>query len=125
MDTRFNSLPRESRVKVMSRLDELVEEEIHEQAGLTLGELYVETMEAIMKNPIRNNTRQRDGVYARAVVSYCLYEQGLTVEKIGAVLGKDHSTITHYRRLVEDALETPASNPEMIILYRKFLKEIQ
>lgn len=86
---------------------------------------YIGVMNKIVKRDVREPSRERRVVDARIILGYFLYREGLTNEKIGQLLGKDHSTVVHYRRLMADALSFPQTAPQLMLLYNKFLKAIE
>lgn len=93
-------------------------------AALDVASHYIGIMNGIIKDDVRKPSRGRRLVNARIILSFLLYQEGFTLEKIGQLFGKDHSTITHYQRRMEDALGMPKSDPLLIDLYYNFKKAI-
>lgn len=85
---------------------------------------YLSVMNKLIRGDVRKVSRKRDLVNGRTVLGYFMYAEGLGVEKIGKMLGKDHSTVTHYLRRMDNALSTPKSDPDLYALYKKFKSKI-
>lgn len=86
---------------------------------------YIGIMNGIVKEDVRTKHREENLVNARIVLSHFLYQLGLTYQRIGQLLGKNHATVIHYRKRMDDALGFPQADPKLMLLYNKFLKEIQ
>ena len=65
---------------------------------------------------IKSKRRTRDIVDAKMIYSKLLREKGFTLKKIGETLGKDHTTIIHYIRAMDNLIET---EPNMNNTYAK------
>lgn len=109
--------------KFADKIAKLIENEVVREGGETESEWYLSVMGDLLGREIQD-TRDRDFVYARVVISVCLYENGWSEYQIGRVLHKDHSTINHYRRIWDVACELPKGYPDLIWLYREFKKRI-
>ena len=120
---KIETLPEKNRALVAARIEELIEEEIHANAGLTLGEYYIETMEGILGRKI-DGRRTLDNFYARVVIAVCLYDAGYTQVLIGKVLHRNHSTVHYYLNTWLDAKEYPSAYANLIWLYDKFTNTI-
>ena len=81
-------------------------------------------MEGIIQERL-DESRTTAQVYARVVLAAHLYERGFSVIEIGKVLDRDHSTITHYRRMYADAVRYPKSYGLLMKLDKVFLKRIE
>jgi hypothetical protein len=64
--------------------------------------------------------RTRKNSQARMVVARCLQEAGLNLSHVGRILGYDHSTISHYNKLWEDALSLPVAYKDVLKLYTTY-----
>ena len=64
------------------------------------------------------NSRFRPVVIARALVSYALLLDGYSETAVGTVLGKDHSTINHYRDVMNKILHSPGYEAERHLWYQ-------
>ena len=64
--------------------------------------------------------RTYGSVLVRSFVSYRLRQEGWSYGDIGDVAGKDHATIMHQVRKVEDMLSLPAVFKNENALYYKF-----
>jgi chromosomal replication initiator protein len=50
---------------------------------------------------IMSRSRKRNIVLPRMVLMYKLYQTGFTLMEVGAIFGKDHTTVIHAIRLIE------------------------
>lgn len=75
----------------------------------------------------RMNLRSRDSevVWAKAMVAYRMMEEGYTLAEIGRQLGKDHSTVIHYRHKMQDALSLPQAYQDILPLWYEFKTRIE
>jgi len=48
-----------------------------------------------------SGSRKRTIVLPRMVLMYKLYQTGFTLTEVGAIFGKDHTTVIHAIRLIE------------------------
>ena len=55
-----------------------------------------------LEGNIGSKSRKQEYVFARVLVSYCLLYEGISLSMIGKVVLRDHSSISHYKRLIED-----------------------
>lgn len=80
----------------------------------------IEVMETILGHPIPEG-KSREASNARMIIAIYLLEQGFTLSKIGEFLGRDHSTIIHYRSVWYEMQTYPkmyASEISMFHLFR-------
>lgn len=117
-------LPSTDQVALRKELTRITLDEV-DPSVLDVASHYIGIMNGIVKDDVRKTARDRKLVNARIVLTHFLYREGLTVSKIGQLFDKDHSTITHYQRRMDDALDTPKSDPLLMLLYNKFLKAIE
>lgn len=61
---------------------------------------------------IFDESRSREGVTARMIAAYQLREDGLTHAIIGALIGKDHSTVVYYIKRMDAVLHLPGYKAE-------------
>lgn len=70
--------------------------------------------------------RDRDHVWAKAMVAYQLLQEGYSLESVAMSLCKqNHSSIIHYRQKMQDALDVPQAYKDIIDIWNKFQKRIQ
>lgn len=105
------------------KIAKIIEDEVISRGGETEAEWYLSVMSGIIGREIQD-TRDRDFVYARVVITIYLYENGWSENQIGRVLHKNHATINHYKRIWDNARDFPWMYPELIWLYNKFKSEI-
>ncbi len=80
-------------------------------------------MESIAGVDVRKETNRRVYVTARVMVAYALLGEGCTENVVGQMLGKNHSTINHYRNKMATFLEAPGYDAERE-LWGKFKEAI-
>lgn len=61
---------------------------------------------------IFDGSRKRESVAARTIAAYQLYKEGLTQTAIGALMGKNHSTIVYYIDRMDIILNLPGYKAE-------------
>lgn len=69
-----------------------------------------------MSVSIKSKRRTRDIVDAKMIYSKLLRERGFTLKRIGETLGKDHTTVIHYIRCIDNLIET---EPNINNIYAK------
>lgn len=117
-------LPATDQLELRKELTRITLNEV-DPSILDVASHYIGIMNGIIKGDVRKTTRERKLVNARIVLTHFMYQEGLTIERIGQFFGKDHSTVVYYRRVMEDVLETPMSDPQLMLLFNKFLKAIE
>lgn len=65
---------------------------------------------------VKRTTR---ATYSRAVFAKRMRQMGLSLTNIGQLINKDHSTVTYYLKLVDDALAYPRQFIEINRLWNK------
>ncbi len=81
---------------------------------------YVQVMSDILKCNILMRSRKRELVWGRYMVAYRLVKNGLSLGKIGKLLGMDHATVLHGRRQIEEMLSMPKMYPDEMEIWYKF-----
>jgi chromosomal replication initiation ATPase DnaA len=117
-------LPTTNQLELRKELTRMTLNEV-DPSALNVASHYIGIMNGLIKDDCRRPSRERKYVNARIVLTHFMYREGLTIERIGQILGRDHSTIVHYRRVMEWVLESPKSDPRLMLLFNKFLKEIE
>lgn len=64
-------------------------------------------------------------VWARTMVAYQMIKEGYSTLEIGRQMMKDHSTVTHMKVKMQDALSLPKAYGDIIEIWNKFQKRIQ
>ena len=85
---------------------------------------YIGVMECIMGTDIRKKGHDRSAAYARAVVSHVMIKDGYTESEIGRLLNRNHSTINHYKNIMNTVMEYPNQYKDIINLYEKYRNHI-
>lgn len=69
-------------------------------------------------------SRSRDNTDIRTLVAAEMRSEGFTLYEIGRYMGKDHSTVIHYTKLLGDALAFPNAFADLIQKYDSFKKQL-
>lgn len=70
-------------------------------------------------------SRESNHVWARTMVAFQMIKEGYSTPEIGHQMIKDHSTILHMKRKMQDALDVPSAYRDIIDIWNKFQKRIQ
>lgn len=100
---------------VLSDNDPTILEEVKRQ---------IKTINKLIGGDVREPTRKREVVNGRIVLCYHLYRERLTLDKIGKIVGRDHSTITFYLNRMTEILDTPRGDAKLYSLYKRFKHEM-
>lgn len=68
-------------------------------------------------------SRVRPVVVARAMVAQALLNDGFTGMSVAVILGVDHSSINHYKKIMDAILHSPGYDAERDI-WRRFSRKI-
>lgn len=71
-----------------------------------------------------SNTRTSENSTIRAFISYHMHNEGFSYESIGRVMHRNHSTITHLVRKMEDMLSLPQMYKVELDMYAKMVELI-
>lgn len=69
-----------------------------------------------------HGSRDAASVTIRRFISYFLRSDGWTLEAIGGCLGLNHSTVSHYIRVMDDCLSQPVFYADEIRMYVRFVE---
>lgn len=64
--------------------------------------------------------RTREDVMIRSFVAYRLHGEGYSTTRIGKMIGRDHATVVHMIRKMEDILAYPGAYQDESEKYRRF-----
>lgn len=67
-------------------------------------------------------SRSRENTEIRMFIATEMRSEGFTLEEIGRYMGRDHSTVTYYTMMLEDAMAVPAAFSELLYKHDSFLK---
>lgn len=70
-------------------------------------------------------SRIPEHVWARTMVAYQMVKEGYTTTEIGHQMMKDHSSVTHMNKKMQDALGLPQAYRDVLQIWDKFQKQIQ
>ena len=83
----------------------------------------IQIMRSIGNIDATTQSRERVYVVARAMIAKVLIAEGCTTIEVGAMLGRNHATISHYKDLLDNFLTSPGYNAERE-LWTKFTNQI-
>lgn len=89
------------------------------------GSILLGEMGVIYGRAISLTSRDSWDVWARTMVAYQMGLEGYTLAEIGRQLLKDHSTIIHLRKKMQDALDLPQAYRDIIPIWETFQKRIE
>lgn len=87
-------------------------------------EWYVSVINGIVGDDVMRRCRRKDLAWGRYMVAYRLRQEGMTQEKVGRMLGLDHSTVFHCVKQIERMLERPAMYMEEFKIWNLFISKI-
>lgn len=70
-------------------------------------------------------SRIPEHVWARTMVAYQMVKEGYTTTEIGHQMMKDHSSVTHMKNKMQDALDLPQAYRDILETWNEFQKRIQ
>lgn len=70
-------------------------------------------------------SRIPEQVWARTMVVYQMIKEGYSTSEIGHQMMKDHSSVTHMKNKMQDALDLPQAYKDVLQIWNKFQKQIQ
>ena len=85
---------------------------------------YVSAINEILGDDVMQRCRRKDLTWGRYMVAYMLRKDGMTQEKVGRLLGLDHSTVYHCEKQVERMLERPSMYQEEFKVWNLFISKI-
>ena len=88
------------------------------------GSILLRSIEKILNARISLVSRNPMDVWARTMVAYQMILEGYTCAEVGRQLVKDHSTITHLKHKMQDALSVPMAYQDIIPIWNEFQKTI-
>ena len=73
---------------------------------------------------IREKDRKRKSVWARNFLAYKLKQMGLSLNVIGDIIERDHSTVVHALKSAKNALEYPLLYQDSIEIWNSFQEKL-
>jgi len=70
-------------------------------------------------------TRSRENTEIRTLIAAEMRSEGFTLDEIGKWMGKDHSTVMHYTKMLADARKFPKMYSALIRKQESFKKQLQ
>lgn len=95
------------------------------QTALRCAELLDAVAEAMGVSRIPFVSRSQSHVWARTMVAYQMIKEGYTTGEIGLQMHKNHSTVTHMRKKMQDALDVPGIFKDIVSVWNRFQNNIQ
>ena len=116
---RVMNLPPEDRKSLANDLIRSLDEPDPATPRTRFDEL-VAVIETVGGGPLDLKSRDSVAVWRRAVVAYQLILEGYSESQVGRLLQKDHSTVHHMKRNMENAIAMPGMYRDVIWIWNKF-----
>lgn len=84
---------------------------------------YVGTMKKLVGDAFLIG-KKRTHVQGKVILANCLMEDGCTLTTASHIIGVDHSTVSHYKKVWETAIKYPKIYSDVISLYNKYREEL-
>ena len=97
---------------------------VYDKRVFRKAERYISLMNDILGCDIMGRSRSQEMVWGRNIVMYMLRRDGFIYSDIGEALNKNHSTVIHAVRQVEDMLRYPRIYEEEYGIWKRFNKNI-
>jgi hypothetical protein len=69
--------------------------------------------------------RTRENTDIRTLVATEMRSEGFTLEEIGIYMRRNHSTVTHYTKMLEDAMKYPKMYADLIQKHESFKQQLK
>lgn len=88
----------------------------------TVGERYLQVLSVAERaSGVRlTESREAGNALIRSIVAYRLVKEGYHYSEIGKAMGRNHSTISHYVRKVENMLSVPLAYRREVQQFKRF-----
>ena len=83
-------------------------------------QILLEKMGQILGEPVQFKSRESKFVWARTMVAYQLTQEGFSLTETGRMIGKNHATIIHMRKKMEDALAYHYAYKDIVDIWKQF-----
>lgn len=115
----LRELSLEDKLFVLVRLSNLIKLQENEAAHREMIDKYVGTMKELVGDGFMTSQKRQE-VQAKIVLATCLMEDGQSLTSTAHILGVDHSTVSHYKKVWKDASRYPKIYSDIISLYNKY-----
>ena len=115
-------LPVNDRAKLRDFITDSIQEEA--KSPFRYNEL-IRELWAVTGKTIDLDDRKAQFVWARAMAAYQMLREGFTTVETGRQMGRDHSTVIHLRRRIQDALDLPEAYKDIVDIWKQFQKRLQ
>ena len=112
----------EEKVELRDALDRSIAEEQLQRSEHKMAVAYemIGILERVLGWAYDSRSRNRMGVIFRGIISETLYARGFSESQIGALIGKHHTTVHHYRYLPNEWRSLPRAFKEELRIYEQF-----
>jgi len=122
---RCERLPLEEKTRLRDFLTRSIEDTKGRSKSVLRGSILLGEMGKIFGREITYFNRDSWDVWARAMVAYQMLQEGYSTGEVGRQLMKDHSTVIHLRKKVEDMLSLPQAYRDITPVWEQFQKQIE
>ena len=112
--------------KERARLAELLKESLNEKANAPkrFRELLIVASNILGKG-IDSKCRDTSCVIGRMLITYKMRDEGYSLNQIGIMMGRHHSTILHLERMMEDVFRYPDCFKNELAYWNVFIKALK
>ena len=121
---RCSRLTTEEKIQLVAFLSSSIQREREFGKSSIRGSILLGEMGKIYGRVISLTNRDAGDVWARTMVVYQMILEGYSITEIGRQLLKDHSTIIHLRKKMEDALSLPQAYQDILPIWEQFKQRL-
>lgn len=121
---RCSRLTTEEKIQLVAFLSSYIQREREFGKSSIRGSILLGEMGKIYGRVISLTNRDAGDVWARTMVVYQMILEGYSITEIGRQLLKDHSTIIHLRKKMEDALSLPQAYQDILPIWEQFKQRL-
>lgn len=110
-------------MKLCEAIRRSVERDLH-QRDEGRGDELMNLMKEIV-GPIPRNSRDRLYVNARMIVAWQLRKEGYSLSYVGVAVKRDHSTVVHMTKKMQDIVEFPNAYADVIDIWKQFRNKME
>lgn len=119
----INSLSLDEKIYLLANIQQSIRVEEKEAQYQKRINKYVDTMKGLAGEAFLKNKR-RGHVNGKVVLAICMMEDGFNLTTTAHIIGVDHSTISHYKKVWETVTRYPRIYSDVIMLYNKYREEL-
>lgn len=115
----LKEIPLEDKLFVLAGLHRLIKKDEEDARYSEMVDKYVGKMKTLAGDNFLYG-RKRGNVQAKVVLATCLLEDGYPLATVSHILKVDHSTVSHYKTVWNNAMRFPKIYSDVLKLYKNF-----